>query len=406
MLRSLNIRDIVLIEALDLEFDTGLNVLTGETGAGKSILLDALGFALGRKVRRNLIRSGAEKGSVTAAFVLAAGHPALDVLEGLGINPDGNELIVRRVLATDGPSRAFVNDQRISAEALRRLGEALVEVHGQHDDRGLLNPRAHRPLLDTFAGIEAGLTGTREAWRHLQEISSELVAARTRITEVARDADFLRHALDELRELAPQAGEDDALDAERRLIKQAEKIRDEVVLAARLLSPEGAEGTLGDALSRLTHAAERAEGRLDPPIEALDRAMEELGTAQRGVEDALSALTFDPGRLEELEERLFAIRGLARKHDVRPDDLTELAEAFKQRLEEVDAGGEHLAELEGARREAEKNFDAAAESLSRARRSRKGTGQGSDAGACPPEDGNGAVQDADRCRQTRTLRHR
>jgi DNA repair protein RecN (Recombination protein N) len=368
MLQSLEIRNIILIEALTLEFRPGLNVLTGETGAGKSILLDALGFALGRKTGRELVGASAGQGSATASFSLPPGHPVESLLDELGLAAAGEELVLRRIAAQDGPARCFVNDQRTSAEALRQIGELLVEVHGQHDDRGLLNPRLHRTQLDSFGALAPQLAGTREAWTEAQAADRRLEAARAELARAAEDADFLRHSAAELAELDPEAGEDDRLDTERRLIQSAGRIREEIGRAAEALSPEGAEGLLSDALSRLIHAAERAEGLLDPAIAALDRALIELGEAQGGVGDALERLSFDPGRLEAVEERLFAIRALARKHRVAPDSLPKLAQEFAHRLEAIDLGGTRIAALEAEASEARQRYAAQAEGLTQARR--------------------------------------
>jgi DNA repair protein RecN (Recombination protein N) len=367
MLLSLEIRNIVLIETLSLEFHPGLNVLTGETGAGKSILLDALGFALGRKRGRELVGTSAGQGAVTAIFGPGAKHPVFALLDELGLEAAAGEVVLRRVAAQDGPARCFVNDQRTSAEALRQIGELLVEVHGQHDDRGLLNPRAHRPLLDAFGDLAASICKTRADWAEAATAERRLEEARTHLARAAEDADFLRHSAAELDQLAPEPGEDDRLDAERRLIQAAGRIRDDVARAAQALSPEGAEGTLSEALSWLGPAAGKADGLLDAPIEAVDRAMVELTEAQRGVEEALERLSFDPGRLEAVEERLFAIRALARKHRVTPDNLPGLAAEFARRLDEIDVGATRIAALEAAAAEAGRRYRARAEELSRAR---------------------------------------
>jgi len=367
MLLSLEVRNIVLIDSLVLEFQPGLNVLTGETGAGKSILLDALGFALGRKTGRELVGTAGDLGSVTAVFDPGPDHPVRALLGELGLAGDGGELVLRRSAASDGPARCFVNDQRTSAEALSRIGELLVEVHGQHDDRGLLNPRAHRPLLDAFGDLGALCAEVRAAWNAAEKARRDLDAAQAQLADAARDADFLRHSAAELEKLAPEPGEADRLDAERRLIQAAGRIRDEVARAAQALSNEGAEGVLAEALSWLSHASDKAEGLLDAPIDAIDRAMVELGEAQRGVDDALERLSFDPGRLEMVEERLFAIRALARKHQVQPDDLADLATDFARRLDTIDMGGAQIAAMEVAAGEAARAFAEAAESLSAAR---------------------------------------
>ena len=366
MLVSLSIRDIVLIEALDLDFNAGLTVLTGETGAGKSILLDALGFALGRRAGRELVRAGSTEGSATAVFEIAPDHPAHAVLTELGL-PAGDELILRRTASADGPSRAFVNDQRTSAEALARLGETLVEVHGQHDDRSLLDPRAHRPLLDAFGGLEAQVAQVRAQWQARQAAVRALDDAREALARAEADADWLRHSVDELARLAPEPGEDEALDAERRLIKQAAGLTEDIQRAAQALS-DGAAPALAEALQRLTRAAERAEGRLETAIDAIDRTMLELAEAEQGLAGVLEDLRFDPGRLETVEDRLFALRGMARKHGVTPDDLPDLAGDLAARLAALDASGERIAALEAEAKSAARTYDAAAAALTAARR--------------------------------------
>ncbi|MEC9432345.1 MAG: DNA repair protein RecN [Pseudomonadota bacterium] len=372
MLRSLEIRDIVLIERLTLDLAEGLNALTGETGAGKSILLDALGLALGGAGRADMLRAGAEEGSVTAEFDLPEDHPARALLEEAGISAEGDALILRRRLA-GGRASGFVNDQRASAELLRAVGETLIEIHGQHDDRGLLNPRGHRAILDAFAGLAAPLAECRAAWERARTAERALEMARAAAEEAARDADFLRHAAGELSELDPQPGEEAALDAERRLMKAAERIREDVVRAAQALGPdEGAEGRMADAARWLDGAADAAEGRLEAPLAALERALTELGEAQAGVEAALDALDFDPMRLERAEERLFAIRGLARKHRVDPEALPALAADLAARLEALDGGEARLEGLGEAAREAEAAWRSCAGALRAARREAAG----------------------------------
>ena len=368
MLRNLSIRNIVLIEALELEFSSGLNVMTGETGAGKSILMDALGYALGLPVRRDLVRAGAGEGTVSAEFEVPGDHPVNAVLNEAGIEPLEGELLLRRIASVDGRSRGFVNDQRVSSKVLGEIGGLLVEVHGQHDDRGLLNPRGHRVLLDAFGGLEEAVATTRTCWVTWQSLRKELEVARSDLAQAASDADFLRHSVDELEALSPTSGEDAELDAQRRLIRQSADLIGEIGKAAAALSPEGAESALGDALSRLTHIAVRAEGRLENAISAIDRTMTELGEAQAHLGDVLDALQFDPGKLEEVEERLFAIRGLARKHDVQPDELPALSDEFVQRLSAIDGGGAKVAELSRKADKAGAAYRAAADALTVARR--------------------------------------
>ncbi|MEJ2036031.1 MAG: AAA family ATPase, partial [Maritimibacter sp.] len=246
MLRSLSIRDMLIIDRLELEFQPGLNVLTGETGAGKSILLDSLGFVLGWRGRADLVRTGAEQGEVVAEFELEPGHAAMAVLDEAGI-PVDDTLILRRVNRADGRKTAWVNDRRASGEVLRALSDTLVELHGQQDDRGLLNPRVHRDLLDTFGGLDLG--SVRAAWAELRETGKALAAAEERLEAARAEEEFLRHAGAELDKLAPEPGEDAELDAERRLMQAGQRIGEDVVKAAQALGPgEGAEGRMGDAL--------------------------------------------------------------------------------------------------------------------------------------------------------------
>ncbi|WP_294620281.1 DNA repair protein RecN [uncultured Roseovarius sp.] len=363
MLRALDIRDILIIDHLELGFQPGLNVLTGETGAGKSILLDSLGFVLGWRGRAELVRQGADQGEVVAEFDLPEGHPARAVLEEAGL-PAGDELILRRVNTRDGRKTAWVNDRRCSGEVLRQLSDTLVELHGQHDDRGLLNPRGHRDLLDAYGGLEPQRTKVRAAWRAMAEARKALEAAQAALEEVRAEEEFLRHAVGELDALDPQPGEDEALDARRRLMQQAEKIREDIARAQAALGLEGAEGAAGDALRWLDGVADRAEGQLDEPIAAIGRAMVELDEAAQGVTRCLDGLTFNPLELEECEERLFAIRAMARKHGVAPDDLGEFAEGLRGKLAALDQGDADLKALEGAVTEAEAAYDTAAADLS------------------------------------------
>jgi len=357
MLRHLAIRDMLLIQHEDLDFGPGLNVLTGETGAGKSILLDCLGFVLGWRGRAELVRTGASQGEVEAVFDLRPDHPARAVLAEAGL-PVEDQLILRRVNAADGRKTGFVNDRRVSGEVLRALSERLVELHGQHDDRGLLNPRGHRLLLDAFAGLD--LAPLRAAWAARRDAVTTLEAAEAALQQERADEDFLRHAMEELDKFAPLPGEEEELDARRRAMQAAEKIGSDIARAREALGPSGAEGTLLDALRWLEGAADRAEGRLDAPVEALGRTLVELGEAAGGVEDALDALRFDPAELEATEERLFALRALARKHGVLADELGRYAEELRSRLGRIDAGDAGLAQLAADVAAAEAAYDAAA----------------------------------------------
>jgi DNA repair protein RecN (Recombination protein N) len=366
MLRGLDIRDMLIIDRLELEFQPGLNVLTGETGAGKSILLDSLGFVLGWRGRADLVRQGAEQGEVTAWFDLPDDHPAHAVLEEAGI-PNGPELILRRVNGLDGRKTAWVNDRRSSGEVLRRLSDTLVELHGQHDDRGLLNPRGHRALLDAYMNRPDLTEAVRLAWRKRQEATKALEAARAALEEVQAEEEFLRHAVGELDKLAPEPGEEADLDARRRMMQSAEKVREDVARAHAALGSDGAEGAMSDALRWLDGAAEHTGDQLDDPVAALGRAMAELGEAADGVQRCLEALDFDPLELEATEERLFAIRGLARKHSVAPDDLANFADLLRDRLNRLDQGADDIASLEKSAKQAATAYAEAAETLSEAR---------------------------------------
>ncbi|WP_226781904.1 DNA repair protein RecN [Oceaniglobus trochenteri] len=362
MLRGLDIRDMLLIDRLELMFQPGLNVLTGETGAGKSILLDSLGFVLGWRGRAELVRQGASQGEVTAWFDLSPQHPARAVLEEAGF-PVADELILRRINTAEGRKTAFVNDRRTSGEVLRALSDTLVELHGQHDDRGLLNPRGHMALLDQFAGVDLPLAATRAAWRSWSAARKALEQAQKEITAIRAEEDFLRHAVDELDQLSPEPGEEATLDAERRRMQGAERIRDSVLSAVRALGADGAEGQMADAMRWLDSAAGQSDGLLDGPLESLGRAMNELAEAEQGVLACLDALDFDPRTLEATEERLFAIRGLARKHGVLPDDLSGFADGLRGRLNALDAGEADLSRLSGEVAAAETEYTAAAERL-------------------------------------------
>jgi len=364
MLRALEIRDMLIIDRLDLSFQPGLNVLTGETGAGKSILLDCLGFVLGWRGRADLVRQGAAQGEVTAVFDLPADHAARAVLREAGIDA-GDEMILRRVATADGRKTAWVNDRRASAEVLRELSDLLVELHGQHDDRGLLNPRGHRQLLDAFAVADLPLT--RAAWLAMVNARRALAEAEAAQARLRADEDFLRHAVGELDRLDPKPGEEANLDARRRAMQAGARIGDDLSRALQALGIEGAEGLMSDASRWLDGAAERAEGRLDAPLAALGRALTELGDAAQGVEDCLAAIAADPTELERVEERLFAIRALARKHAVLPDDLATFADDLRDRLAVLDGAGGNLKALAATLATAEAAYDAAAGCLTELR---------------------------------------
>jgi DNA repair protein RecN (Recombination protein N) len=363
MLTALSIRDVVLIEALDLDFRAGLGVLTGETGAGKSILLDSLGLALGARADSGLVRQGAAQAVVTASFELADPAPVAALLAESGLDFDAGEpLTIRRLVKADGGSRAWVADQPASAGLLRELGALLVEIHGQHDDRGLLNPRGHRALLDAFARIDTGTVAA--AHRALRDAEAALTVARDTQESAARDREWLEHAVAELTALAPEPGEEEQLATRRATMQRGEKIATELQGIADLL--DGGDG----ALTRLRQAARILERvsedhpALTEALDALDRALIEGGTAQDKVDEAAEALAFDPAALEADEARLFELRAVARKHRVQPDDLAQLAVTLAERLTLIEGGEGEIARLEAAVDAAEARYVAAAETLS------------------------------------------
>ncbi|WHU02688.1 DNA repair protein RecN [Sphingomonas sp. NIBR02145] len=364
MLTALAIRDVVLIEALDLEFGAGLGVLTGETGAGKSILLDALGLALGARGETGLVRNGAAQAVVTASFEAPArdgGVANIFHQNGLELEP-GEPLIVRRIVKADGGSRAFLNDQPASAGLLRELAPHLVEIHGQHDDRGMLNPRGHRALLDAFGRCEVGPVAiAHKAWR---DAEAALAVARAEQDVAERDREWLEHAVGELRALAPEAGEEEMLAERRASMQRGEKIASELQGIAELL--DGSEGGLSQ-LRQAARVLERIAGdheALAEALAAIDRAITEAAEAQDRVDVAAEALAYDPAALEADEARLFELRGQARKHRVQPDALPALLEELAGRLDRVQSGGAGIAKLEAAVHETHAAYADAAKTLS------------------------------------------
>ncbi|MFS0772062.1 DNA repair protein RecN [Sphingomonas sp. 1P08PE] len=365
MLTALSIRDVVLIEALDLDFGEGLGVLTGETGAGKSILLDALGLALGGRGDSGLVRHGVAQAVVTASFdPPTADLAALLDDNGVEVEP-GEPLLVRRVVKADGGSRAFVNNQPASATLLREIAPRLVEIHGQHDDRGLLNPRGHRALLDTFGGLDT--QAVARAWSLYRAAEAELAAVRAEMDVAARDREWLEHAVGELEKLAPEPGEEEALADKRRTMQRAEKIAADLTAIDDYL--EGSDG----GLARLRQAARVLERvaadhpALADALAAVDRAVLEGSAAEDSMREARSALAYDPRALEDDEARLFELRAMARKHRVQPDDLSVLAADLAARLHRLEAGEGGIAALESAVAEARACYDAAADALTTAR---------------------------------------
>ena len=366
MLRQLSVHNIVLVERLELEFETGLGVLTGETGAGKSILLDALGLALGARADTGLVRTGAESASVTAEIELSGAHPVHRLLHAQGIECDpGEPLIVRRTLKSDGGSRAFIGGNAVPAAVLRDAGALAVEIHGQQDDRGLLNPKGHRALLDLFGKLDTARV--EAAWSDVTRIEADLSQARAEAAAAERDREWLEHASAEIERLAPQAGEETLLAEERAAMQAGLKAGESLSGLDELLG--GSDG----ALPLLRQAARRIErGAADHPLLAealasLDRAVIEASEAEDRIASAADALSFDPARLEQAEARLFDIRGLARKHRVEPDRLAELGEQMRAQLAAIDAGGERIAELDQKLLAAREAYAATAGELSRNR---------------------------------------
>jgi DNA repair protein RecN (Recombination protein N) len=367
MLTALAIRDVVLIESLDLDFGEGLGVLTGETGAGKSILLDALGLALGARADSALVRAGQAQASVSAGFDVASDHPALALLRDNELDAEpGEPILVRRIVRADGGSRAFVNDQPVSAGLLRALGETLVEIHGQHDERGLLSPRGHRALLDTYGRID--LAPLAAAWRALTEADEALAAARAAQESAATDRDWLAHAVEELHRLAPEQGEEQRLATLRATMQAGARIGDELeAVEALVLGSEGALALLRQAARRLDRIAGE-HATLAQALAALDRAVIEAAEGEDALTRARAALAFDPAHLDQAETRLFDIRALARKHRVEPDALPALAGELAAKLAAIDDGGARIAALEAALAEARRVYEGAALAASAARR--------------------------------------
>jgi len=341
MLRGLSVRDILIIDQLELNLQPGLNVLTGETGAGKSILLDCLGFVLGWRGRAELVRQGAEQGEVTAWFDIPTNHPVNGILRDSGIEPE-DELILRRINARDGRKTAFVNDRRCSGQVLRQISETLLELHGQHDDRGLLNIKGHMSLLDEHAKATTLHDTCRNAWRKLSRAKVALMELSSKINALSAEEEYLRHTLGDLQLLDVQVGDDDMLDSRRRLIQAAVKIRTDVIKALDALSNEGAEGQISDASRWLEDAAQQLDGQLDLASEALVASLNHLRKAQQEIETVLGSLKFNSSELEQTEERLFAIRAAARKHGVTSDELPEITLALELKLETLESGNVEL----------------------------------------------------------------
>lgn len=372
MLARLSIRDIVLIERLDIEFATGLAVLTGETGAGKSILLDAFALALGGRGDAGLVRHGAEQGQVTAVFDIPKNHPATKILAENGLDDasfaESCEMILRRVQLADGRTRAFINDQAISVQTLKAVGAALVEIHGQHDERALVDAATHRRLLDAFAGLEKDVGAVEALWDARRAANIELEEHRAGMERAAREADYLRHASDELKQLAPKDGEETSLASRRTTMMQGEKIASDLREAQEVVGGHNSPvAALSAAVRRLERRGVNSPALVEPAVKAIDIAINALEEADQHLQAALAATDFDPAELERIEERLFALRAASRKYSTPVDGLAALAARYAADVVLIDAGASRLKKLEQAAIEVDARYAAAAKKLSAAR---------------------------------------
>lgn len=368
MLVQLAIRDIVLIDKLDLAFSGGLTVLTGETGAGKSILLDAFALALGGRGDGGLVRHGEAQGGVTAVFDVAADHPARTLAAAAEIDTDG-DLILRRTQFADGRTRAFVNDQPVGVQTMRAIGTALVEIHGQHDDRALADPTTHRAILDAFGGLQGPLAAVAAAAKRVRAARTALSEQRARVEAAQKEADFLRHAVEELGALDPQAGEEASLAERRTLMQQGEKVARELNEALDLVGGSGSMVPhLSSAVRKLERRAATVPSLVEPSIAALDAALTALDEARTALDAAVIAAEFDPRELERVEERLFALRAASRKYSVPADDLADLRSRYDADVAALDAGEKALSGLEAEQNAAEAAYAAAAKKLGDGRR--------------------------------------
>lgn len=373
MLASLSIRNFVLVDRLDIEFRAGLCVLTGETGAGKSILLDALGLAMGARADSSYVRGGAGtdvKAVITATFEVPDHHAALTRLaeNDIDVPEKGEPLILRRTLTGDGRSRAYVNDQTISAGALRTIGETLIEIEGQFASHGLLEPANHRDALDAFGQLEDLSDRTRKSWSAWKDAEKTLAAARDEIERIASEGDYLRHVFAELDEMDPQEGEENELSEARSIMMNSEKIAEAINQALDTLGGhKGLQNALSKSARALERANEQAAGTLKSVLEAMEKTGNEAATTMDLLEDAIRSLDQDPAQLERLDERLFGLRALARKHNTDVDSLATLRSEFAQKLERLDDADRDLTRLETEAREAREAYQDAAGELHQAR---------------------------------------
>ena len=366
MLVGLDIRDILIIDHAEIIFTNGLNVLTGETGAGKSILLDSLGFVLGWRGKTEIVRPGADFGEVSVWFAVDVDHPVKKILDENNI-PWEEELLIRRVISADGRKTAWINGRRVPRELLIRLSPLLIEIHGQHDDKGLLDQRSHIHLLDMFAANNSQRELVKEAWKKLKKAEKELQDEQKKYSAFEAEESFLRYSLDELIRVDPKEGEEQELDAKRRMMQSAEKIKDDILKAQNAVGVNGAESLILDSMRWIETASGKSDGPFDDALASLSRASTELGEAIRIIEGLVDTLDFDAHELEMLEERLFEIRGLARKHKIPSDQLYKFKAELENKVAEFSFGAETLSSLEDEIRICDSEYNAAASKLNKSR---------------------------------------
>ncbi|WP_375622993.1 MULTISPECIES: DNA repair protein RecN [unclassified Bartonella] len=363
MLVQLSIHNIVLIETLDIHFTAGLTVLTGETGAGKSILLDALSLALGGRGDASLVRYGADRGQVTAVFDVSVSHPARQLIRENGLDDEG-DIILRRVQSSDGRSRVFINDQVSSVALMRSVGRLLVEIHGQHDDRALVDVATHRQLLDAFGGLEDEVENLRQCYHTWREFEERLQRQRLKVESAVREVDYLRACVEELEKLDFKVGEEDALSLRRADMLKLEKIATDIKEADDLLTGQKSPiPVLSNLVRRLERKIPEAQELIAPVVKSIDEALHALATAQEGIETAIRALDFEPDELERIEERLFSLRGFARKYQVSADELVQLRDKMDAELADFEEAQIILTRFEDEARQAQKNYDMLAQAL-------------------------------------------
>ena len=366
MLVGLDIRNILIIDHAEIIFTNGLNVLTGETGAGKSILLDSLGFVLGWRGKTEIVRTGADFGEVSVWFQVETDHAVKEILDANNI-PWEEELLIRRVISADGRKTAWINGRRAPRELLIRISTLLIEIHGQHDDKGLLDQRSHIRLLDMFAANSSKREAVKEAWRKLKKVNNEYQEEQKKFSAFETEESFLRYALDELTKADPKDGEEQELDVKRRMMQSSEKIKDDIIKAQNAVGGNGAEGLILDAMRWIETASGKSDGPFDDALASLSRASTELGDAVGIIEGLVDTLDFDVHELEMLEERLFEIRGLARKHKISSDQLPQFKAELENKIEEFSFSAEKLSSLEGKIRECDLEYNVAASKLSKSR---------------------------------------